>query len=492
MAALASAAIIRPFQSASTLSSQPGRSRPARRSSRIVRSVASRASSGASSVPGGSSRLRIVFPSPIAARRHVVDRLEVGRVRAEQLVDLGLVPDVELAFLALGIGIQRARECALARAHLAQDPGHGLCRAGGEERLACLLPDMAKQVEKLGVVIEHLLEMGREPALVGGVAGEAAAQMIVDAALAHALHAQHDGGLHQQRLGSHVAAPEKLQHGTLRELRRAANATVVSVDLAQQSPGHVLGLCLGHGLAWLAAGESLQRFDQRCSVFVHFVAVAAIGLLDQAQHILEAGPAEARLQREVGAAPEGLGLGGEEHGERPAPLLAHEGERALVDGVEVGAFFAVQLDVDEELVHQRCRLIVLEALVGHDVAPVAGGIADREQDGLVGRLRLGQRVRSPRAPVHRIVAVLQEIGAGFGAQKVLAHGPSRLVRAARQRGGLAPEHRAPCHAPPARWRVSLGECGTRNLFKGRPPEYGRGRQPGASPTAAWCCERGSP
>ena len=77
----------------------------------------------------------------------------------------------------------------------------------------------------------------------------------------------------------------------------------------------------GHGLAGLTTGESLQRFDERCSVFVHFVAVAAIGLLDQAQHVLEAGAAETGLQREVGAAPEGLGVGGEEHGERPAPLL---------------------------------------------------------------------------------------------------------------------------------------------------------------------------
>ena len=40
----------------------------------------------------------------------------------------------------------------------------------------------------------------------------------------------------------------------------------------------------------------------------------------------------------------------------------------------------------------------------------------------------------PRAPVHRVAAVLQEIGAGFGAQKVLAHGPSRLVRTARASG----------------------------------------------------------
>ena len=285
--------------------------------------------------------------------------------------------------------------------------------------------------------------MGREPALVGGVAGEAAAQVVVDAALAHALHAQDHGGLHQLRAGAQVAAPEQLQHGTLRELRRTADAAVAAVDLAQQRARHVLCLCLCHGLAGRAPGETLQCFDQRCSVFVHLFAVVAVGLLDQAQHVLEAGAAEAGLQREVGAAPEGLGIGREEHGERPSALLAHERERALVNGVEVGALFPVHLDVDEEAVHQPRRLFVLEALVGHDMAPVAGGIADREQDRLVGFLRLGQRGGPPGAPVDGVVLVLQEIGAGFRAELVLAHGPSRLVRTARQRSGLGREHRVP-------------------------------------------------
>ena len=54
--------------------------------------------------------------------------------------------------------------------------------------------------------------------------------------------------------------------------------------------------------------------------------------------------------------------------------------------------------------------LVLEALVRHDVAPVAGGIADREQDRLVAALGLGQRRRSPRPPVDRVVLVLEQIG----------------------------------------------------------------------------------
>jgi hypothetical protein len=47
----------------------------------------------------------------------------------------------------------------------------------------------------------------------------------------------------------------------------------------------------------------------------------------------------------------------------------------------------------------------------HDVAPVAGGITNREQDGLIGALCFRERIRTPRPPVDRVVLVLQQIRA---------------------------------------------------------------------------------
>ena len=104
---------------------------------------------------------------------------------------------------------------------------------------------------------------------------------------------------------------------------------------------------------------------------------------------------------------------------RPAAVLAHQVQRRHVDLVDVGPLFAVDLDVDEQVVHHRRGGVVLEALVRHHVAPVAGGIADREQDRLVGALGLRQRGRIPRPPVDRIVLVLQEIRRRFLRQAVL-------------------------------------------------------------------------
>jgi hypothetical protein len=149
----------------------------------------------------------------------------------------------------------------------------------------------------------------------------------------------------------------------------------------------------------------------------------ALGLLakqpgDLLHHVDEAGPAIARYLREIGAAPHRFAVGGQEHGERPAALLAQVMQRGHVDLVDVRPLLAVDLDVDEEIIHDRRGRGVLEAFMGHDMAPVARRIADREQDRLVALLGRGQRIGSPRPPVHGIVPVLQQIGAGLEGQAI--------------------------------------------------------------------------
>ncbi len=132
----------------------------------------------------------------------------------------------------------------------------------------------------------------------------------------------------------------------------------------------------------------------------------------------EAGPAPAILRREVGAGEERLQLGRQEHRVRPAALAGQDLGGGHVDLVEVGPLLAVHLDADELLVHQRRDLGIGERLALHDVAPVAGRVADREEDRLVLGARSGDRLLAPGVPVDRVVGVEQEVGAGLAGQAV--------------------------------------------------------------------------
>ena len=85
--------------------------------------------------------------------------------------------------------------------------------------------------------------------------------------------------------------------------------------------------------------------------------------------------------------------GGRE-GERERPDL-NEGH---VHAVHVGPLLPVHLDADKAGVEQRPNLLDLKGLPLHDVAPVAGGVADREEDQLVLVASLLKRLLTPRIP----------------------------------------------------------------------------------------------
>ena len=141
------------------------------------------------------------------------------------------------------------------------------------------------------------------------------------------------------------------------------------------------------------------------------LALALEGVDDRFHHHAEARHAAALVRREVGAAVEGHALGVEEDGHRPAALAADRLHRLHVEGVDVGALLAVDLDVDEVLVHVGGGLGVLEGLALHHVAPVAGRVADREQDRPV--LARG-RGRAPPRPTGTSRPGCRGAGAGRG------------------------------------------------------------------------------
>ena len=163
------------------------------------------------------------------------------------------------------------------------------------------------------------------------------------------------------------------------------------------------------------------------------LAIAAPRLRDLGKDGTESRMAPAVFGREIGAAEKRLQLRREPDRHRPAAAAGGGLDERHVDAVHVGALFAVHLDGHVIAIHQRGDLFVLEALALHDVAPVAGGVADGKEDGLVLQARFLEGRLAPGIPIHGIVGVLQQIGTLLLGQAVGVQWKEPLVSSYQQR-----------------------------------------------------------
>ena len=152
----------------------------------------------------------------------------------------------------------------------------------------------------------------------------------------------------------------------------------------------------------------------------HLLAMLVVVGRDFFKHFAEPRHPHARLRREISAGKKRrVTVRRYRHRQRPpARPLGQHLVRGLIDFVEVGALFAVHLNAHEQRVHLRRDGGVLETLALHYVTPVASRITDGQQDWLVPGYRQRQGRRPPRMPIHRILRVLQQVGAGLCAQLI--------------------------------------------------------------------------
>ena len=248
---------------------------------------------------------------------------------------------------------------------------------------------------------------------------EATAEVIVDAAAHHPVEGQVSHDLRRGLAAAVAEAQEELVHHGLGELDVGAEASPLGVDVR----GEPLEGDVEHGRRQLlVVAREARAVPQVLHELVgggdDLAAALRVGVGRGLQHAAEAGEVAAVLGRVVGAAIEGLEVRGEEDAHGPA-ARAGDGHHGLhVDAVQVRALLPVNLDAHEEAVHQFRDLRVLEGLALHDVAPVARGVADAQEDRPVlagGQL---QRLRPPRVPVDGVVGVLLQVGAGLGGESV--------------------------------------------------------------------------
>ena len=422
--------IASPFQAATTLSSRAGRTRRSRaaRSRRCTSNQRSRSS-------GSSRSCRVEVPcSKVPASVTPSQRAAQGPSSGpERLGELRRRPDVVGALGALAVRVERGGEAALRRPQLAEqevrDP------LGGPDADRGVPPGVDPQQQR--VVVEHLLEVRHHPVGVDAVAGEPAGELVVDPAAGHRLEGLRG---HRER-PLRALAEQELEHHRRRELRRAPEPAPDRVVLAsQQVDGGVEGRPPDRGRG--RRQRLAQVLPQPFGHALHLVAALAPRLRQRCQHLPEGRLPVPWLVGEVGAGEERPGVVVEHHGHRPAAVPGHRGGGVHVDRVDVGPLLAVDLDADEVLVHQRRRRVVLERLVGHDVAPVAGGVPDAQQHRHPPSPGLLERLRPPLPPVDGIVRVLEQVRRR-GARESVRHRHHAIQRPA----GARPASYGPSVAP---------------------------------------------
>ena len=380
--------------------------------------------------PGGQIRhaappeLGVVRVGKVAALADAKNGHHLVCVVSQHISEFLRRPHEGQALDVVGVGVLGAVETAFRRQHLAFQV---LKRAQRPvQQLGVPTDGVAAQEypHQLGIVVQHLLEVRHAPASIHAVTVKAAAELVTDAAAQHGLQAVQG---HRLALG---LGQQKLQRGGRRKLGRTSEAAVDRVvklrqvfqRARQQVVGPAVWLC-GRG----ARLPDVRR--QRFGVAFQLGPLARPGVRHRLHDAPETGHALHVARRKVGSGVEGPQVRRQKHRHGPAARAGHGLHRAHVQPIDVGALLAVQLDVDKLGVHIGRRRLVLEALVRHDVAPVAGRVAHRQQNGAVPLTGRRKRLLAPGVPLHRVVHVLTQVGAGFLGQSVgeggcgLGHAP---------------------------------------------------------------------
>ena len=211
--------------------------------------------------------------------------------------------------------------------------------------------------------------------------------------------------------------------------------------LAKSPPGRIVvfrQLLTGHiewggteliQIAALTRIEAVERVPQALILFLDVIRMLLIEGGDMFQHFHKGRHPMPSFRGKVGAGEKRRQISrGQKHCQRPAtPSLVQQLVRALVNLVQIWPFLTIHLDIDKQPIHDIGRAGVLEGFVGHDVAPVTGGITNRQQNRQITLAGDGQRFVIPGIPVDRIMGMLQQIGTGFVGEPVGVLGHDRSI-----------------------------------------------------------------
>jgi hypothetical protein len=144
---------------------------------------------------------------------------------------------------------------------------------------------------------------------------------------------------------------------------------------------------------------------------IYFSTVGSIIIGDDTEYLRETRHPFFILWRKIRSGVKGNEIWSQEDGHGPSPRTRHYLNSIHINFVEIWTFLAVDLDIDEAIIHDLSDSLILKGLLFHDMAPVARGITDAEENGLILSFGPAEGLLSPGMPIHRVMRVLQEVGA---------------------------------------------------------------------------------
>ncbi len=232
---------------------------------------------------------------------------------------------------------------------------------------------------------------------------EIESDLIEDAAALHPVERLLD---HRQRLRVAGALPVAEKEEKLMRRRKFRGGKKSAAE-GIESRGE---LAIGFGqriLRYFAAAGSGRVLAQRCRDLLRRAGDLLVLLLPRLGHLRnereKPGPSEAILFRDVRRCEERLLVRRHQNVERPSAAAGQHLRNRHVDAVDVRPLLPIDFDRDERRIHHLADQRIGERLLLHHVTPVAGRVADREEDRLVLLFRFPERFVAPWIPVHRVV-----------------------------------------------------------------------------------------
>jgi hypothetical protein len=101
-------------------------------------------------------------------------------------------------------------------------------------------------------------------------------------------------------------------------------------------------------------------------------------------------------------------------------MTGHCLSRIHVERIDSWKFFAIDLDVDEVLIHHSSHLLIFETFMRHDMAPMACAVTNAQKHGNIARLRFFEGFIAPWPPIHGVVSMLLQVR-GHGITQAIWH-----------------------------------------------------------------------